>query len=197
VVEKLQRKDSPLERIFQKAAKASRQKVGVQVSGHDDILIRFARCCEPLPGDRIVGFISRGRGVTVHLANCAQVMKSDPLRRVDVFWDSDLKNPRRVRITVHCQDAMGLLANVTSAITTNRGNIANAQVKTTDVGKAVFAFELLVEDARQLESIIRAIEMVPGVRRVERVKHITTLVQMSEESDILPDDKVTSEIEDL
>lgn len=165
---------SPLERIFQRAAKASRNKVGVKVGGFDDILVRFARCCEPLPGDRIVGFITRGRGVAVHQADCAQVLQSDAARRVEVVWDNEVKAPRRVRITVHSQDQIGLLANVTKAITENGANINSAQIKTTAYGKAVNTFELTIEDARQLDRIKRGIEMVPGVIKVERVHHISS-----------------------
>lgn len=178
IEEKLKKQTSSLERIFQQAARSSRNKVGVAVSGIDDMLVRFAKCCEPLPGDRIVGFISRGRGVTVHLANCAQVMQSDPMRRIDVSWDTDVKTPRSVRITVHSQDQIGVLANLTSAITTNGANIANAHVRTTPDSKAVNSFEIQVEDARQLQSIIRALEMVPGVIRVERVRHISTSIDL-------------------
>ncbi|MDZ4786511.1 MAG: bifunctional (p)ppGpp synthetase/guanosine-3',5'-bis(diphosphate) 3'-pyrophosphohydrolase [bacterium] len=178
IEEKLQKKTSSLERIFQRAARASRKKVGVVVNGIDDMLVRFAKCCEPLPGDRIVGFITRGRGVTVHLANCAQVMQSDPQRRIDVSWDTDVKTPRRVRITVHSQDQMGVLANLTSAITTNGANIANAHVKTTQEGKAINSFEILVEDARQLENIIRSSEMVPGVIRVDRIRHLSASIDL-------------------
>ncbi len=181
VEEKLERQESPLERIFQRAAKASRQKVGVKVSGFDDILVRFAKCCEPLPGDRIVGFITRGRGVTVHYADCAQALQMDPLRKVDVIWDTDIKAPRRVKLTVHSQDQMGLLANVSRAITENGANIISAQIKTTDAGKAVNAFELTIEDARQLENLTRAIEMVAGVIKVERIKQITSSVNVDEE----------------
>jgi GTP pyrophosphokinase len=176
VEEKLRKEESPLERIFQRAARASRQKVGVTVSGFDDILVRFAKCCEPLPGDRIVGFITRGRGVTVHYADCAQALQSDPMRRVQVSWDGAVKAPRRVRLTVHSQDQMGLLANVSRAITDSGANINSAQIKTTELGKAVNSFELTVEDARQLEKIKRQIEMVPGVIKVERVKHLSTSV---------------------
>lgn len=179
IEEKLKSEASPLERIFQKAARASRQKVGVRVSGYDDILVRFARCCEPLPGDRIVGFITRGRGVAVHLANCAQVMKMDTMRQVDVVWDSEVRAPRRVKITIHSQDQMGLLAKVTNAITSNGANIANAQVRTTGFGKATHNFEIFVEDARQLESVTRALEMVPGVIKVERVRHLETSVSVN------------------
>lgn len=161
---------SPLRRIFERAARASRQKVGVKVSGFDDIVVRFAKCCEPLPGDRIVGFITRGRGVTIHYADCAQVLNGDPQRTVSVVWDTEAVAPRKVRITVHSQDQMGLLANVSRAITDSGANISSAQIKTTDFGKAVNTFEITVQDARHLDKIKRAIEMVPGVIKVERVR---------------------------
>jgi GTP pyrophosphokinase len=181
VEDKVTKQDSPLERIFQRAAKASRQKAGVRVSGFDDILVRFAKCCEPLPGDRIVGFITRGRGITVHCAECAQVMLSDPARRVDVGWDGAVKAPRKVRITIHSQDQLGLLANVTKAITENGANINSAQIKTTELGKAINSFELTVDDARQLENIKRAIEMVPGVIKVERIRQLETSVEVDQD----------------
>jgi guanosine-3',5'-bis(diphosphate) 3'-pyrophosphohydrolase len=170
-VEKLEEQPTPLQRIFQSAAKANRDKVGVRVSGLDNILIRFAKCCEPLPGDRIVGFITRGRGVTIHYADCAQVLNSDPLRRVEVGWDTEKSAPRRVRITVNSQDQMGLLANVSLAITGQGVNITSAQIKT-ERGKAVINFELTISDAQQLQKIKRSIEMVPGVLKVERVLHL-------------------------
>lgn len=168
VEEKLRKESTPLTRIFQRAARASRQKVGVRVSGLEDVIVRFARCCEPLPGDRIVGFITRGRGVTVHYADCPQVHQSDILRCVDVAWDDEVQAPRKVKITVHSQDQIGLLANMSHAITSQGANISSAQCKTTSAGKAVNVFELSIKDSRQLEKVKRAIEMVPGVTRVER-----------------------------
>ena len=171
IEEKLKKQPSPLQQIFTRAAKASRNMVGVRVTGADDILVRFAKCCEPLPGDRIVGFITRGRGVTVHYADCPQVLGSDPLRQIEVTWDNEVKAPRRVKISIHSQDQIGLLANVTQAITTQGANIASAQIKTMENGKAVNNFELTVADAAQFDKIKRAIEMVPGVIKVERVRH--------------------------
>jgi GTP pyrophosphokinase len=161
---------SPLNRIFQKAATASREKVGVKVSGFGDILVRFARCCEPLPGDRIVGYITRGRGVTVHRGDCSQIHRLDTMRQIDVTWDNELTTQRRVKINVHSQDTIGLLANVTLAITKNGANITSAQVKTMENGKALNSFEISIQDSRQFESLKRAIEQVPGVLRVDRVK---------------------------
>lgn len=172
VVEKLETQPSPLQRIFQRAAAVSRDRVGVKVSGLDDILVRFAKCCEPLPGDRIVGFITRGRGVTVHNAECPHVLGSDVLRQIEVDWDDGVRAPRRVRITVHSQDQLGLLAHVTQAITSVGVNITSAQIKT-ERGKAVISFELTITDAQQLNRIKRAIEMVPGVIKVERVRHLS------------------------
>ncbi len=164
--------ESPLRKIFQRAAKASREKVGIRVAGLDDVVVRFAKCCEPLPGDRIVGFITRGRGVTIHYVDCSQVMQSDPLRKVDVMWDTEATPLRKVRITVHSQDQVGLLANMSQAISTQGANIVSAQCKTSSIGKAVNIFELTLKDAVQLGKVKRAIEMVPGVTKVERVVHV-------------------------
>jgi guanosine-3',5'-bis(diphosphate) 3'-pyrophosphohydrolase len=163
---------TPIQRIFHRAAQVSRERVGVKVSGLDNIVIRFAKCCQPLPGDRIVGFITRGRGVTVHFADCQQVLDSDPLRRVDVEWDIGVAAPRRVRITVHSQDQMGLLASVSQAVTGQGANITSAQIKT-EHGRAAINFEMTLSSAEQLHKITRAIEMVPGVIKVERVKHLS------------------------
>lgn len=179
VEQHLKKEASALERIFERAAKASRQKVGVRVSGFDDVLVRFAKCCEPLPGDRIVGFITRGRGVTVHRADCSQVLRSDPLRQIDVSWDVDVKVPRRVRLTVHSQDTMGILAKITQVITENGANINNAQVKTSDNGKATNTFEISIESADQFENITRAIEMVAGVIKVERLRQMRTALSVN------------------
>lgn len=167
---------SPLERIFQRAAKASREKAGIKVSGFDDILVRFAKCCEPLPGDRIVGFITRGRGVTVHDAECSHALQADPQRRVEVYWDEGASAPRRIRLVVHSQDQIGLLANVSAAITNHGANINSAQCTTSDFGKAVNSFELTIKDAPQLERIHRAIEMVPGVIKVDRLRQLEATV---------------------
>jgi guanosine-3',5'-bis(diphosphate) 3'-pyrophosphohydrolase len=160
---------TPLERLFQRAARASRQRVGVKVSGLGDVLVRFAKCCEPLPGDRIVGFVTRGRGVTVHYADCPVVHQSDVQRQVEVAWEGEPEEHRKVRIIVHSQDQLGLLALMSQAITNHGANIISAQCKTSTSGKAVNTFELGVKDAKQLDKVKRAIELVPGVTKVERV----------------------------
>ena len=171
IEEKLKAPASPIRRIFQKAVESSREKVGVKVSGADDVLVRFAKCCEPLPGDRIIGFITRGRGVTIHNVECPQVLGCDPQRCVEVSWDTGAKTLRRVKLAVHSQDQKGILATITKTISEDGGDIKSAQIKTTEFGKGVIALELAVEDARQFNKIRRNIEMVPGVIRVERIRH--------------------------
>lgn len=170
---KLNEQPTQLQRIFHRAAQVSRERIGVKVSGLDEIVIRFAKCCQPLPGDRIIGFITRGRGVTVHYADCPQVLDGDPLRRVDVEWDSGERALQRVRITVHAQDQMGLLANVSQAVASQGTNITSAQIRT-EHGRASINFEMQVSSAEQLHKVTRAIEMVPGVIKVERIKHLSS-----------------------
>jgi GTP pyrophosphokinase len=160
---------SQLQRIFKHAAVSSK-RLGVKVSGIDDMVVRFAKCCEPIQGDRIAGFITRGRGVTVHRADCSQVMSSDPQRKISVSWDESIKTDHRVKLIIISQDQRGLLAKVTKALTDAGGDIRAASIITTDTGKAEISFELSILDAKHLEKVTRAIEMVPGIIKVTRVQ---------------------------
>jgi GTP pyrophosphokinase len=99
-------------------------------------------------------------------------MQLDRARKVDVEWDSGIQATRRIKITVISQDQIGLLANLTAAITKGGANINSAQIKTNENGKAVNMFELSVSDSRQLDKLKRNIELVPGVIKVERVQQI-------------------------
>src|SRR5204862_6491971 len=95
----------------------SRQtKSGGQVSGVEDMLVRFGKCCSPLPGERITGFITGGRGVTVHTRDCPKVLESDPQRRIDVQWEDGKGTPRPVRVEVTRIDQPGLLAAMSKTI---------------------------------------------------------------------------------
>lgn len=162
---------SPLRRIFQKAAEVTKTTSGIKVGGFDDIVVRYARCCQPLTGDRIVGFITRGRGVSVHHADCPQVLESDPQRRVEVTWDlAGTQAVRRIFLRVYSQDQPGLLANMTRAITDQKANIYSATVRTTEFTKAQNTFEVDVQDAKHFARVVRCLELVPGVIKVERLK---------------------------
>src|SRR5262249_11483307 len=113
----------------------------VVVSGIGDVMVRFAKCCNPLPGEAITGFITRGRGVTVHLAGCSHALNTDPQRRVPVVWKEGEGTPRRIRLEVLCLDQPGLLAAMTNAIAKVGVNISTAEVKTKGAdGRALSVF---------------------------------------------------------
>ena len=144
----------------------------VVVSGIGDMMVRFARCCNPLPGEAITGFITRGRGVTVHLAGCPHALLSDPQRRVPVVWKEDEATPRPIRLEVLCADQPGLLAAMSKAIAAANVNIRTAEVKTNGSdGRALSIFELSVSNARQLNTLMSSIAAIDGVMRVSRLGH--------------------------
>ena len=142
----------------------------VIVSGVGDMLVRFARCCSPLPGEDIIGFITRGRGVTVHLKGCPHAMVSDPQRRVPVVWKDGEDTPRPIRLEVLSIDQPGLLAAMSKTIASAGVNISTAEVKSAgNDGRALSVFELSVGSARQLNGLIHQIAAIDGVMRVARV----------------------------
>jgi GTP diphosphokinase / guanosine-3',5'-bis(diphosphate) 3'-diphosphatase len=150
---------------------------GVRIRGVDDLLVRFAKCCNPLPGDQIVGFITRGRGLTVHARDCLTVAKSvlDRERLINVEWDVEAPAPepakRPVRIAVYIgNDRPGLLSEITGAIGSKNGNITKAEVTVTDDRRGINNFVVEVADLSQLQDIMTAIRDVPDVINVERVR---------------------------
>ena len=156
-------------------ARAAKTEQGVRIRGVDDLLVRFARCCNPLPGDPIVGFITRGRGLTVHARDCLTVAKSalDRERIINVEWDVAEPGQRPVRVAVYIgRDRPGLLAEITGAISSRNGNITKAEVTVTDDRRGINHFVIEVADLSQLQDIIGAIREVKDVINVERVRGI-------------------------
>jgi GTP pyrophosphokinase len=159
---------SRLTEIFRKVAR--RPAGGVRISGIDDVLVRYGRCCNPVPGDGIVGFITRGRGVTVHTAECDKVLGIDPERRVDVSWDvkGDFKRPVSLRVVT--TDRPGILAKISQTFSEAGVNISQASCRTMTPGeRAVNDFEVTIGDLTQLKAVMRSIERIDGVQSVERV----------------------------
>jgi GTP pyrophosphokinase len=142
---------------------------GIRVAGEGDVLVRYAKCCNPLAGDPIVGFITRGRGVTVHTRDCQKALDLDPDRRVDVEWDAKVKAPRPVSLQVVCADRPGLLATISQAFSESGVNISQAHCRATDDHKAVNTFQFQVADLEQLKNVIRTLQKISGVFSVERV----------------------------
>lgn len=142
---------------------------GIRIDGLDNILIRYGKCCNPIYGDRIKGFITRGRGVTVHTADCPFLSFADPERIINAQWDGRSRHVATVPIEVICEDKKGILANITAAIAAAEINIANATVRTTPDKKAVNVFMIDIMNLEQLEAVITAIKNVKGVLRVKRL----------------------------
>jgi GTP pyrophosphokinase len=142
----------------------------IRVDGQADVLVRFGNCCNPLPGDDVVGFVTRGRGVTVHARDCAHAFTQDPDRRIDVQWESKTAIPRQIKVRVVSVDQPGVLARITKSIAATGVNIGGARVATSDHKTAIHDFDLWVTDLRALNAVMKEIERVRGVQSVERVR---------------------------
>lgn len=142
----------------------------IKIQGIEDIMVRFAKCCSPLPGDAVVGFITRGRGVTVHTSDCPHVLEADPERRVDIEWDMKKKASRPISIRVYCVDQKGMLAGITGAITNCEANIISASVHSTGDGKGVNNFVVDVQNLEHLNKVVNALLKVKGVYKVDRLR---------------------------
>ncbi len=151
--------------------KVRKKKIGsgVIVKGVDDMLVRFGKCCQPVPGDPIVGFITRGFGVTVHRAGCVNVIKANPERLIEVEWDTATREPFPVKIKIRAMDRVGLLADVAACISKAGANILSANTQTLE-NKAVNSFFTLeVADTEQLTQVMAGLKKIRQVIDAQRV----------------------------
>ncbi len=142
---------------------------GVSIQGLDNLMITFAKCCMPVPGDRITGIVTRGRGVTVHRLDCPNAFEGrvEPERRIHVDWDADKDQAFLVKLLVTGTERRGLLADVAKAISSADTNIRRSEMKTDNVNvRGTFFVE--VKNLRHLDRVIRAVREVKGVTAVER-----------------------------
>ena len=163
------RKEETGEKTLKKGEKA--EPFGVSLTGIDDVMVRYAGCCDPIPGDEIIGYISRGRGVIVHTANCPHVRDMDTERLVGVQWDVREKRDYLVQMRVICNDKKGILADLSAAISMMDVNITSADTHTDQDGKATCDFSINVSDLDQFNRVIAAVKKVRGVISVQRLLH--------------------------
>jgi GTP pyrophosphokinase len=152
----------------------------LQVEGQDDLLVYRARCCNPIRGEEIVGYVTRGKGVAVHARSCPNVQnllyESD--RRISVEWgklaeeNAGRKMTYPVRITVFCDDRAGMLKEMTAIISDDGTNIRGVDSKPTGGSEAMVEFVLEAEDMRHLTRIVTGLRRVPGVRDVQRAHKV-------------------------
>jgi guanosine-3',5'-bis(diphosphate) 3'-pyrophosphohydrolase len=157
----------PVSGFFERLRLSGRGKV--LVGGEDDVMVRYGKCCNPVPGERIVGFVTRGRGITVHSADCKYVQVMDDDRFVDVDWDRADSSMRDVTIKVTSLDSPGLLTRMSQVFSSLGVNIRQAIVRTTDQ-KAENVFQVQIKNISQLKTILRALQRIEGVTRVERIQ---------------------------
>jgi GTP pyrophosphokinase len=149
--------------------KKKKPKTGVTVKGVDDILIKFGKCCQPVPGDSIIGYITRGFGVTVHRTRCVNAMKMSPERQIDVEWSVDMADTYPVKILVRSYDRVGLLADITANISKNGANILSANTETRGSKIVDSLFTIAVQNTDHLNRVLSAIRKVKHIQDVKRI----------------------------
>jgi GTP pyrophosphokinase len=142
----------------------------IRIKDIDGLVVKFARCCNPIPGDQILGFITRGRGLTVHLADCPNVHAYDEQRKIEVAWETDKQYAYAVKLRIQGTDKKGLLTEVTSIISSSKANILNAQIMTFPDRTAMSTFEIEIAHVSQLQKIMKSIQKIKAVKSVERMR---------------------------
>ena len=144
----------------------------VKVQGARDLLMQLSRCCNPVPGDRILGYITRGRGMTIHRVGCPnlEVLDYDKERLVEVEWDREVSSTHAVKVSVLAVDKTGVLANISASISQCEANISRAEITTREDRKAVLDFVIEVSDTAHLTRVLQAIERVDGVITARRIR---------------------------
>ncbi|MGE4299875.1 MAG: bifunctional (p)ppGpp synthetase/guanosine-3',5'-bis(diphosphate) 3'-pyrophosphohydrolase [Desulfovibrionaceae bacterium] len=141
----------------------------VAIRGVDDVLVRFARCCNPLPGDSIVGYISRGRGMTVHTADCPNVQGMEPERIMSISWEGEQNKPFPAKIRIVCRNVPGLLARISARLFESGVNIDSGSFHSDVEGNTDMIFLVEVRDAAHLYKSIEQLSKVESVIEVVRL----------------------------
>ena len=140
----------------------------VIVKGHDDLLVRISKCCNPVPGDDIVGFISRGRGVAIHRKNCPNLKNIEDFRLIEAHWANDNPAPFAVAMQIEARNASGLLAKVTMLISEMKLTITNMNARVDKAGNAIINLSVTVNNISEFDTLVNKIQSIPDVEKVFR-----------------------------
>ncbi len=167
-------KASPLERLLERVKSVAPSTRGIRIQGVDGLMVRYAACCQPVPGDKVVGYVTRGRGVSVHRADCPNLLQlaHEPERRLDIVWQKSEGERFVVRLVIEGTDRRGLYADLATAVSETGTDIRSLELRSTD-GRVTGAALVEVENLAQLEKILKAIRKVKGVSEVARRERIT------------------------
>jgi len=172
LVPPLEIKDARGQGLVQKLVhriKKRKEAAGIRVKGMSDMLVRFGKCCHPLPGEPVIGFVTRGRGVTIHARGCRFIRDVDHDRLVEVEWERSQEVNYLARVKVTNISKKGMLAELSAIFAQNEANIVDADVQTTVDKKGISTFTLEISDYDQLRNIIAKIKKIKEVLKVERI----------------------------
>ena len=168
-------KSSGLASVVRRVFGGDQNNNAIRVTGQGDLLVYRARCCNPIRGESIVGYVTRGKGVAVHALSCPNVLNLmyEPERKIDVEWAHDDGTPSAypVKLTVFCDDRFGMLKQITAVISDTKTNIRNIEARTSN-GQANVDIVLDIADLKHLENIVNGVRKIPGVHDVQRLQKI-------------------------
>jgi len=167
-------KPSPLERLMDRMKRSGTSK-GIRIQGADGLMVRYAQCCQPVPGDKVVGYVTRGRGVSIHRGDCPNLLflAHEPERRLDIDWQESEGERFVIRLAIEGNDRRGLYADLAQAVSETGTDIRSLELKSTD-GRVSGAALVEVENLVHLEKIMKAVRRVKGVHEVARRERITS-----------------------
>ncbi|HWK88777.1 MAG TPA: ACT domain-containing protein, partial [Longimicrobium sp.] len=154
-------------------SRVRREPDAVKIQGMSNLMVRYSQCCQPVPGDKVTGYVTRGRGVSVHRIDCPNILQlgEHPERRVEIAWEGDAADRFFVRLVMEGTDRRGLLTDIASGISLTNTNIKSADIKADERGmRGEFVVE--VENLAHLTRVINAIRKVKGVVSVERREQV-------------------------
>jgi GTP pyrophosphokinase len=155
--------------VSQHSGEEGQGKAGIKIDGIDGMLVKISQCCQPLPGDPIVGFITMGRGVSVHKANCVNLLSSDPKRWLDVSWTGIAEKTYKVGIHISAENKRGIFAEISGAISLDNANIVDISAHTTPADLAEMTISLEVGHLEHLNTLMQHLRQIPAVITVRRL----------------------------
>ncbi len=159
-------KEKPFKKEFKEETKA--QSTGILIDGVANYMISYGKCCNPLPGDDIVGYITRGKGITIHRRDCHNVLNFDPERIIEVEWDKEKVDKRNVKIRIIAADRKGLLVELSNAISNLGFNMTNVHIDTTEDGRAIADIFVEMKSTKDYVALVNRLNRIEGVINVER-----------------------------
>ncbi len=162
--------EEPKEKIFKKefVEESKGQTSGILIDGISNYMISYGKCCNPLPGDDIIGYITRGKGITIHRRDCHNVLNFDPDRIIDVQWNKEKIDKRNVKIRIIATDRKGLLVELSNAISNLGFNMTNVHIDTTEDGRAIADFFVEMKSTKDYVNLVNRLNRIKGVINVER-----------------------------